>query len=120
MIEVTQEDREAAAAYGRAVGIFTRQEAVQILNGDNDDCTVVQAFARHRIAAEQRARIEGFNEGIEAAAKVTDNAADEGERWKAVGKWAAKGIAVAIRALAKPMKGPTDEANNHPWGFYHD
>lgn len=53
---VTQEDRDAAAVYGIAVQILTRQEAGKMLNGGNDDCTLVQAFARHREAAEQRVR----------------------------------------------------------------
>ena len=110
MVEVTQEDREAAAAFWIAY-CGNNPLAWERLPPSSQEETA-SAFARHRIATEQRteqrARIEGFNEGIEAAAEVADNAADEGERWKAAGKWAAKGIAVGIRALAKPMKGPTD------------
>jgi hypothetical protein len=66
---VTDADREAAAEYGRAVGIFTRLEARNVRNGGNDDCTIVQAFARHREAAEQRGRLEGAEIMREAAAE---------------------------------------------------
>ena len=78
MVEVTQEDRAAAAGYGRAVCIFTRLECREIIAGRNDDCTVIQAFARHRIAAEQRGKIEGARLAIEAVLPevVTDRTID--------------------------------------------
>jgi hypothetical protein len=58
-----------------------------------------ELLGRYTLAAEQRARIEGFNEGIEAAVA----AVDEGIDCNGI-------IASDIARLAKPMKGPTDEA----------
>lgn len=72
MVEVVQEDRDAAATYGRAVGIFTRLECREIIAGSNDDCSVIQAFARHRIAAEQRGKLEGARLVIEALTPFAD------------------------------------------------
>ena len=83
MAEVTQEDRDLADfILGRSV----RQADLE-------------QIARHRIAAEQRARIEGYNEAIEAAVA----AVDEGIDCNGI-------IARDIASLTKPMKGPTDEA----------
>lgn len=83
MVEVTQEDREAAPAWV--------PEFLDPMEAD----MIFQALARHRIAAEQRARIDGFNEGIEAGAGA--------HRTSPLGMELR-----AIRALAKPMKGQTD------------
>ena len=46
-MEITQEDRQAAASLNPGVARF-------YLNGGNDHYKIVQAFAAHRIAAEQR------------------------------------------------------------------
>ena len=117
MVEVTQSDMDAAFDTGIRL---TKREWLE----------VYAAFARHRIAAEQRARIEGFNEGIEAAAEWFSDRFSEavqadcenGVRWlneraaAAYLKDAPDTLAAiregeeAIRALAKPMKGQTDEA----------
>lgn len=40
-------------------------------------------------------------EALEQAAKLADEAAAENDRWKSIGKWTAKSIATAIRALTK-------------------
>jgi len=68
MVEVTDEDRrEAAIIYQR---FRDYDYAGWILDGTNamgDADSVIQAFARHRIAAEQRGKIEGARLAIEAA-----------------------------------------------------
>ena len=63
MVEVTQEDREAAANY-LAVPGGTTWGLEYIRDGMDDDSFPVQAFARHRIAAR--------NAALERAAKVAD------------------------------------------------
>lgn len=95
MVEVTQADKEMAQRFAAR------------LSGTGSVAELSQAFARHRIAAEQRARIEGFNEGIEAVAKAY---ADDVDKWKNVpirGAMQRQGVRI-IRVLAKPMKGQTD------------
>jgi len=131
MVEVTQEDREAAAAFWIAY-CGNNPLAWERLPPSSQEETA-SAFARHRIATEQRteqrARIEGFNEGIEAAAEwfadrfseAVQADCENGVRWlneraaAAYLKDAPDTLAAiregeeAIRALAKPMKGPTDD-----------
>ncbi|WP_144061989.1 hypothetical protein [Sphingomonas sp. MM-1] len=62
---VTQADREAAAAWAKLNG--RNHQAANIRRGSCDDAPIVQAFARHRIAA------------LEAAAEV---ARDRHEQWR--------------------------------------
>ena len=57
MVEVTQEDREAAANYLAVTG-GTTWGLEYIRDGMDDDSFPVQAFARHRIAAENAAQQE--------------------------------------------------------------
>lgn len=52
--EITPADREAAAQYFEQAGDDIRAANARL--GAMDDLTTVQAFARHRIAAEQRAQ----------------------------------------------------------------
>lgn len=63
MVEVTQEDRDAAFDTGLRL---TKREWIE----------VYEAFARHRIAAEQRGKIEGARLALEAAAKKPRDQAD--------------------------------------------
>lgn len=68
-VEVTDVDREAAAAY---TGLTDSLASKMILTGKFDDGQAVQAFARHREAA----RIEGIRLGLETAANcVTERSA---------------------------------------------
>lgn len=93
MVEVTQDDRDAAAS---SLGWKSVQFLREIRAGDHDSTDLVQAFARHRIAAE--------NAALEEAAKVA-------EKWiepvMATPHENAtyRSIATAIRAL----KGPADD-----------
>ena len=64
---ITQEDRQAAASLNPGVARF-------YLNGGNDHYKIVQAFAAHRIAAEQR-----IVEWLERRADAVE-ARDESER----------------------------------------
>lgn len=74
MVEVTPEDRKAAAA------VLGGAAPDGLLEGRKDDLSIVQAFARHRIAAEQRGKLEGARLAIEAAA-------GELERQDGFGEW---------------------------------
>jgi hypothetical protein len=59
MTTVTDDDREAAASYYYSAG-GNSQIARLIREGHRDTWFRVQAFARHREAAEARARLEGM------------------------------------------------------------
>lgn len=91
MIEVTQADREAAAKWAKMQG--RPQQAANMRRGSCDSAPLVQAFARHRIAARDAA--------LEEAAKVA-------EKWiepvMATPHENAtyRSIATAIRALKGP------------------
>lgn len=54
--EITQADREAAAAVGSLVGRYVAVENARIRLGELDTDPLVIAFARHRIVAEAAAR----------------------------------------------------------------
>jgi hypothetical protein len=97
MVEVTQEDANLAQM------LYSAVRGYGVKFGEPLKHSASIAVARHRIATEQRARIEGFNGGIEAAAQamIAYGPSDE------IGNFDG---ATTIRALAKPMKGPTDEA----------
>ena len=95
MVEVTREDRLAAMQiyqrfrdhdYAKWIGDGT--------NAGGDGDTVIQAFARHRIAAE--------NVALERAAKVADRR-DTGDMQRE--DMEARAIASAIRALKGPSNG---------------
>lgn len=62
MVEVTDEDRQAAERWGTGP-VYNMQH-------------LAQAFARHRIAAEQRGKIKGARLALEAAAKKPRDQAD--------------------------------------------
>lgn len=66
MVEVTQADRDAAAEFCERMGhAHSKPEFPQkIRQGKRDRWFYVKAFARHRI--------EAFNAGLEAAAKVAE------------------------------------------------
>lgn len=59
MIEVTQDDREAAALVYRALSHSQDARWIDAGLGRLDGLDVVQAFARHRIAAEEAAFLAG-------------------------------------------------------------
>lgn len=58
MVEVTDEDRRAAERWGTGP-VYNMQH-------------LAEAFARHRIAAEQRSKLEGARLAIEAAIREAD------------------------------------------------
>jgi len=98
MVEVTQEDREAAASGYYAWCSGNPVIPNRILGGDADDHSMVQAFARHRIAAEQRGKLEGARLALEAAATVAPSKTPSGE-CETVGQWTRRTLREAIRAL---------------------
>ena len=98
MVEVTQEDREAAASGYYAWCSGNPVIPNRILGGDADDHSMVQAFAHHRIAAEQRGKLEGARLAIEAAATVAPSKTPSGE-CETVGQWTRRTLREAIRAL---------------------
>ncbi len=69
-VTVTQADREAAAEFSATVARCSMKEPqiADCLAGKQDNALIVQAFARHRLAAEER----GAKMALEAAAKVAD------------------------------------------------
>ena len=90
MVEVTQEDRDAAERWGTG----------PVYNMEH----LAQAFARHRIAAE--------NAALERAAKVADDHCYmiDIDEWMAMtkkehGAYACRSVATAIRALKGPSNG---------------
>jgi len=92
MVEVTRLDRDAAEAWRRDYG---RKASYQDL---------LQAFARHRIAAE--------NAALERAAKVADDHCYmiDIDEWMAMtkkehGAYACRSVATAIRAMKGPSNG---------------
>ena len=89
MVEVTQEDREAAASIAVLVEM---RELIREGRADHH----AEPFARHRIAAE--------NVALERAAKVADRR-DTGDMQRE--DMEARAIASAIRALKGPMTVPT-------------
>ena len=60
MVEVTQEDYDAAQVYA---DMYSESECYS----PSYHQRIAEAFARHRIAAEQRGKIEGARLAIEAA-----------------------------------------------------
>ncbi len=98
----TQEDREAAADYFALLHGETSNQSVNARRGNMDDLPTVQAFMRHRLAAEER----GAGMALEAAAKV---AADAHGCWTDAGS--PLGLATAIRQIdpAQIVKGQSDE-----------
>lgn len=82
---VTQEDREAAAAYWKQSRIGTAATQRRYLTGGSDASFIVQAFARHRLAStatlqasldEVRAENARLREAVAKLRSVTTN--DEG------------------------------------------
>ncbi len=69
--EPTQRDRDAAAS-----GYFAWCSGNPVIpskmqSGRADDHSMVQAFARHRIAAEQRGKLEGARLALEEVSSLT-------------------------------------------------
>lgn len=95
MVEVTDEDREAAASGYYAWCSGNPVIPNRILGGDADDHSMVQAFARHRIAAEQRGKLEGARLAIDAAAKD----AEEWFPFDTSKRYPSFGVVASIRAL---------------------
>ena len=95
---IEQCDRDAAAdIYQR---FRDHDMAGWCKRGKADADSIIQAFAKHRILA---TRGDRFAEGVEAAAKVADDAADNsGDR---IGLFMAKALAAAIRSLKAPEAG---------------
>lgn len=104
MTKITQADREAAAAFYGTWGATKGWQHLEepIRKGLVDDNALVQAFARHRIAAEQRGKLEGARLALEAAAKVAAWAhmvPPDGGSPSEAEKDVADNAAAAIRAL---------------------
>ena len=66
MVEVTQEDYDAAQVYA---DMYSESECYS----PSYHQRIAEAFARHRIAAEQRGKIEGARLAIEAAERAGNN-----------------------------------------------
>ena len=97
MVEVTQSDRQAARdCLAELAGHNWGLE--YILDGMDDENETVQAFARHRIVAEQRGKLEGARLALEAAATVAPSKTPSGE-CETVGQWTRRTLREAIRAL---------------------
>lgn len=64
-LKITQADRDAAAAYWKVSRIGSGETVRRYKAGEADNSFIVQAFARHRIAAE-----EGKAELVEAAEAI--------------------------------------------------
>ena len=64
-LKITQADRDAAAAYWKVSRIGSGETVRRYKAGEADNAFIVQAFARHRIAAE-----EGKAELVEALDKM--------------------------------------------------
>jgi len=97
MVEVRQEDREAAASIAVLVEM---RELIREGRADHH----AEPFARHRIAAE--------NAALERAAKVADDHCYmiDIDEWMAMtkkehGAYACRSVATAIRALKGPSNG---------------
>lgn len=98
MTEITQADRDAAASgyFAWCSGNPVIPERMKA--GKADQHSMVQAFARHRIAAEQRCKLEGARLALEAAATVAPSKTPSGE-CETVGQWTRRTLREAIRAL---------------------
>ena len=104
MVEVTQEDREAAANYLAVTG-GTTWGLEYIRDGMDDDSFPVQAFARHRIAAE--------NAALERAAKVCEDqravfASEEYSTGQPLGSLAERFACTRCAEAIRAMKGPSN------------
>ncbi|WP_439538659.1 hypothetical protein [Sphingomonas sp.] len=77
-VEVTQEDREAAAQFSESIVGKTngRDEIARCREGKEDATYLVQAFARHRAAAEAAAEQRGFKLCQDAAVKRLEGKAE--------------------------------------------
>jgi len=87
MVEVTQEDREAAAS----VAVLVEMREL-ILSGRADHHAEPWAIHRHR------GKLEGARLAIEAAATVAPSKTPSGE-CETVGQWTRRTLREAIRAL---------------------
>ena len=83
MVEVTQADRDIVDH----AWLSTHEKAA-----------LARHVARHRIAAEQRGKLEGARLAIEAAATVAPSKTPSGE-CETVGQWTRRTLREAIRAL---------------------
>lgn len=93
MVEVTQEDR------GAAIEALNEAERQRSFGGNGTVLSnVCQIIARHRIAAEQRGKLEGARLALEAAATVAPSKTPSGE-CETVGQWTRRTLREAIRAL---------------------
>ena len=99
MVEVTQEDREAAEAWKWVLWNREEDDPGKAMEKNVDE--LAQDFARHRIAAE--------NAALERAAKVADDHCYmiDIDEWMAMtkkehGAYACRSVATAIRALKGP------------------
>lgn len=87
-LEITDADREAAKQHQQRF----------LTEGASETSLLWEAFARHRIAAYQRGRLEGARLALEAAATVAPNKTPSGE-CETVGQWTRRTLREAIRAL---------------------
>lgn len=83
MVEVTQEDRDIVDH----AWLSTHEKAA-----------LARHVARHRIAAEQRGKLEGARLALETAATVAPSKTPSGE-CETVGQWTRRTLREAIRAL---------------------
>lgn len=91
MVEVTSEDWDAAQIYA---DLYSGSECYK----PGYHQRIGEAFARHRIAAEQRGKLEGARLALEAAATVAPSKTPSGE-CETVGQWTRRTLREAIRAL---------------------
>jgi hypothetical protein len=103
VVEVTAEDREAAARYMKIIR-DGRWSIEGILSGGCDNTSIVQAFARHRIAAQEQAVRAATEAAATACEEASGNALANGYSEAAEGMGDAAEI---IRSLdpAQIMKG---------------
>ena len=95
MVELTQADWNAAESYWDSLSDdWNPGRGIS----EEERLLTVQAFARHRIAAEQRGKLEGARLAIEAAATVAPSKTPSGE-CETVGQWTRRTLREAIRAL---------------------
>ncbi len=83
MVEVTQADRSAAAAYWKVSRIGNGETQRRYLAGESDQSYIVQAFAAHRLAAraELLAELSEPTEAMVAISEPDMSGGFEGDVW---------------------------------------
>jgi hypothetical protein len=85
------------------------------MSGQHDEISIIQAMARHRIAAERAARQEGVTRGLNAAAALVRSHARLTGAFTAY-RLSGDDVEAAIIALTpeRVLQDPTDRANAPP------